>query len=168
VSSEPGSHGTAARKQGRSAGENALGGDREIAGSLGTQIVNIFDQAAARTGLRDHEAALLLNSFEELASIATVRNWLVLDAKRFDARARYLSARERCHIPQPRETRSRVHYMAQPGDVTGLAGMTGALMYCAGRTGRYVSGQAPLGSRRPVNCGLMTTPGAQVLIARIR
>jgi hypothetical protein len=66
------------------------GGDREIAGSLGTQVVSIFDQAAARTGLRDHEAALLLNSFEELASIATVRNWLVLDAKPVDARARYL------------------------------------------------------------------------------
>jgi len=91
VSSEPGSHGTTADKQGRSAGENALGGDREIAGSLGTQVVKyVFDQAAARTGLRDHEAALLLNSFEELAAIATVRNWLVLDAKRFDARARYL------------------------------------------------------------------------------
>ena len=90
MSSEPGSHGTTAHKQGRSAGENALGGDREIAGSIGTQVVNIFDQAAARTGLNDHEAALLLNGFEELAAIATVRNWLVLDAKRFDARARYL------------------------------------------------------------------------------
>ena len=82
MSPEPGSHCTTARKQGRSAGENALGGDREIAGSLSTQVVNIFDQAASRTGLRDHEAALLLNSFEELASIATVRNWLVLNAKR--------------------------------------------------------------------------------------
>jgi NADPH-dependent 2,4-dienoyl-CoA reductase/sulfur reductase-like enzyme len=80
VSSEPGSHGTTAHKQGRSAGEKALGGDREIAGSLGTQVVKIFDQAAARTGLRDHEAALLLNSFEELAATATVRNWLVVDA----------------------------------------------------------------------------------------
>src|SRR5258706_4283872 len=93
MSSEPGSHGTAAHKQGRSAGENALA-----------------------------------NSFEELAAIATVRNWLVLDARRFDARARYLWARERCHTPHPQESRSRVHYMAQPGDVTGLAGMTGALM----------------------------------------
>jgi NADPH-dependent 2,4-dienoyl-CoA reductase/sulfur reductase-like enzyme len=48
--------GTTAHKQGRVAGENALGGDRQFAGSLGTQVVKIFDQAAARTGLRDHEA----------------------------------------------------------------------------------------------------------------
>src|SRR5262249_16879072 len=46
-----------AHKQGRVAGENALGGNREFAGSLGTQVVKIFGQAAARTGLRDHEAA---------------------------------------------------------------------------------------------------------------
>jgi NADPH-dependent 2,4-dienoyl-CoA reductase/sulfur reductase-like enzyme len=49
--------GTTAHKQGRVAGENALGGNREFAGSLGTQVVKIFSQAAARTGLRDHEAA---------------------------------------------------------------------------------------------------------------
>ena len=49
--------GTTAHKQGRVAGENALGGNRMFAGSLGTQVVKIFDQAAARTGLRDHEAA---------------------------------------------------------------------------------------------------------------
>ena len=49
--------GTTAHKQGRVAGENALGGSREFAGSLGTQVVKIFDQAVARTGLRDHEAA---------------------------------------------------------------------------------------------------------------
>jgi NADPH-dependent 2,4-dienoyl-CoA reductase/sulfur reductase-like enzyme len=49
--------GTTAHKQGRVAGENALGGSREFAGSLGTQVVKVFDQAAARTGLRDHEAA---------------------------------------------------------------------------------------------------------------
>jgi NADPH-dependent 2,4-dienoyl-CoA reductase/sulfur reductase-like enzyme len=49
--------GTTAHKQGRIAGENAAGGNREFAGSLGTQVVKIFDQAAARTGLRDHEAA---------------------------------------------------------------------------------------------------------------
>jgi NADPH-dependent 2,4-dienoyl-CoA reductase/sulfur reductase-like enzyme len=48
--------GTTAHKQGRVAGENALGGDRRFAGSLGTQVVKIFSQAAARTGLRDHEA----------------------------------------------------------------------------------------------------------------
>ncbi len=49
--------GTTAHKQGRVAGENALGGHREFAGSLGTQVVKIFDHAAGRTGLRDHEAA---------------------------------------------------------------------------------------------------------------
>ncbi len=49
--------GTTAHKQGRVAGENAAGGTRQFAGSLGTQVVKIFDQAAARTGLRDHEAA---------------------------------------------------------------------------------------------------------------
>ncbi len=49
--------GTTAHKQGRVAGENALGGHREFAGSLGTQVVKIFDQAAARTGLRAQEAA---------------------------------------------------------------------------------------------------------------
>ena len=49
--------GTTAHKQGRVAGENAAGGSREFAGSLGTQVVKIFSHAAARTGLRDHEAA---------------------------------------------------------------------------------------------------------------
>jgi NADPH-dependent 2,4-dienoyl-CoA reductase/sulfur reductase-like enzyme len=48
--------GTTAHKQGRVAGENAAGGRREFAGSLGTQVVRVFDHAAARTGLRDHEA----------------------------------------------------------------------------------------------------------------
>jgi NADPH-dependent 2,4-dienoyl-CoA reductase/sulfur reductase-like enzyme len=47
--------GTTAHKQGRVAGENALGGRREFAGSLGTQVVKIFDMVVARTGLRDHE-----------------------------------------------------------------------------------------------------------------
>ena len=49
--------GTTAHKQGRVAGENAADGHREFAGSLGTQVVKIFGQAVARTGLRDHEAA---------------------------------------------------------------------------------------------------------------
>ncbi|MGB6454631.1 MAG: CoA-disulfide reductase, partial [Streptosporangiaceae bacterium] len=49
--------GTTAHKQGRVAGENALGRSRQFAGSLGTQVVKIFDQAAARTGLRHDEAA---------------------------------------------------------------------------------------------------------------
>ncbi len=49
--------GTTAHKQGRVAGENAVGGSRQFAGSLGTQVVKIFDHAAARTGLRHDEAA---------------------------------------------------------------------------------------------------------------
>jgi NADPH-dependent 2,4-dienoyl-CoA reductase/sulfur reductase-like enzyme len=49
--------GTTAHKQGRIAAENALGARRRYAGSLGTQIVKVFDLAIARTGLRDHEAA---------------------------------------------------------------------------------------------------------------
>jgi NADPH-dependent 2,4-dienoyl-CoA reductase/sulfur reductase-like enzyme len=49
--------GTTAHKQGRVAGENAAGGDRRFTGSLGTQVVKVFDVVAARTGLRDHEAA---------------------------------------------------------------------------------------------------------------
>jgi NADPH-dependent 2,4-dienoyl-CoA reductase/sulfur reductase-like enzyme len=39
------------------AGENAAGGNREFAGRLGTQVAKVFDDAVARTGLRDHEAA---------------------------------------------------------------------------------------------------------------
>lgn len=48
--------GTTAHKQGRIAGENAVGSNREFAGSLGTQVVKIFDMAVSRTGLRDSEA----------------------------------------------------------------------------------------------------------------
>jgi NADPH-dependent 2,4-dienoyl-CoA reductase/sulfur reductase-like enzyme len=48
--------GTTAHKQGRVAGENALGGSRVFAGSLGTQVVKVFDMVASRTGVRDHEA----------------------------------------------------------------------------------------------------------------
>jgi NADPH-dependent 2,4-dienoyl-CoA reductase/sulfur reductase-like enzyme len=51
--------GTTAHKQGRVAGENALGGNRDFAGSLGTQVVKVFDMAASRTGLRDHEAVAM-------------------------------------------------------------------------------------------------------------
>jgi NADPH-dependent 2,4-dienoyl-CoA reductase/sulfur reductase-like enzyme len=48
--------GTTSHKQGRIAGENASGGARQFAGSLGTQVVKLFDLAIARTGLRDQEA----------------------------------------------------------------------------------------------------------------
>ncbi len=51
--------GTTAHKQGRIAGENAIGGDRLFEGSLGTQVVKVFELAAARTGLRDRETATL-------------------------------------------------------------------------------------------------------------
>lgn len=49
--------GTTAHKQGRIAGANALGGDERFAGSLGTQVVKVFDLVAARTGLHDRDAA---------------------------------------------------------------------------------------------------------------
>jgi NADPH-dependent 2,4-dienoyl-CoA reductase/sulfur reductase-like enzyme len=48
--------GTTAHKQGRVAGEAAAGGDRLFQGSLGTQVVKVFELAAACTGLRDDEA----------------------------------------------------------------------------------------------------------------
>ncbi len=49
--------GSTAHKQGRVAGENAIGGERLFQGSLGAQVVKVFDQVVARTGLRDGEAA---------------------------------------------------------------------------------------------------------------
>jgi len=49
--------GTTSHKQGRIAGENALGGDRAFQGSVGTQVVKVFDLVAARTGLRNSDAA---------------------------------------------------------------------------------------------------------------
>ncbi|MGA9359864.1 MAG: FAD-dependent oxidoreductase, partial [Mycobacterium sp.] len=48
--------GTTAHKQGRVAGENAVGGCARFSGSLGTQVVKVFDLVAARVGLREHEA----------------------------------------------------------------------------------------------------------------
>lgn len=48
--------GTTAHKQGRVAGENAVGGGRLFAGSVGTQVVKVFDLAVAGTGLRDDQA----------------------------------------------------------------------------------------------------------------
>ncbi|WP_425318962.1 hypothetical protein [Pseudomonas nitroreducens] len=38
------------------AGENAVGGERLFAGSVGTQTVKVFELAIARTGLREAEA----------------------------------------------------------------------------------------------------------------
>ncbi len=48
--------GSTAHKQGRVAGESAVGGEAVFAGTLGTQVVKVFDLVAARTGLRDDEA----------------------------------------------------------------------------------------------------------------
>jgi NADPH-dependent 2,4-dienoyl-CoA reductase/sulfur reductase-like enzyme len=48
--------GTTAHKQGRVSGENAVGGHAEFTGSLGTQVVKIFDLVMARTGLLGNEA----------------------------------------------------------------------------------------------------------------
>ena len=48
--------GSTAHKQGRVAGENAVGGQATFSGTLGTQVVKVFDLVAARTGLRDAEA----------------------------------------------------------------------------------------------------------------
>ncbi|WP_300595160.1 FAD-dependent oxidoreductase [Microbacterium sp.] len=62
--------GTTAHKQGRIAGENALGGSARFAGSVGTQVVKVFDVVAARTGLRDHEAAAAGFDPATVASVA--------------------------------------------------------------------------------------------------
>lgn len=48
--------GTTAHKQGRIAGENAVGGDRDYEGSLGTQSVRVFGLVIARTGFHDRDA----------------------------------------------------------------------------------------------------------------
>ncbi|HET8843111.1 MAG TPA: FAD-dependent oxidoreductase [Ktedonobacteraceae bacterium] len=48
--------GTTAHKQGRVAGETAVGRTARFAGTLGTQVVKILDQVVARTGLREDEA----------------------------------------------------------------------------------------------------------------
>ena len=48
--------GTTAHKQGHVAGANAVGGRQRYAGTLGTQVVKIFDLAVARTGLLQAEA----------------------------------------------------------------------------------------------------------------
>jgi NADPH-dependent 2,4-dienoyl-CoA reductase/sulfur reductase-like enzyme len=61
--------GTTAHKQGRTAGENMLGGTREFQGSLGTQVVKVFDRIAAGTGLRDIQAVKA--GFDPLTVILT-------------------------------------------------------------------------------------------------
>ncbi|BBY31569.1 FAD-dependent oxidoreductase [Mycolicibacterium sediminis] len=63
--------GTTAHKQGRVAGENALGGDARFAGSLGTQVVKVFNLVAARTGLRDHEVHAANRGWTPVTTTAT-------------------------------------------------------------------------------------------------
>ncbi len=48
--------GTTSHKQGRVAGENAVGGHRQFMGTFGTQVVKVFELAIARTGLLTAEA----------------------------------------------------------------------------------------------------------------
>ncbi len=74
--------GTTAHKQGRCAGENAVGGNREFAGSMGTQVVKIFDLVIARTGLRQDEAVR-----EGYAAYT-------IESKSFDHKAYYPGARQ--------------------------------------------------------------------------
>lgn len=62
--------GTTAHKQGRVAGENALGGDRRFAGVLGTQVVKVFDLAIAGTGLGARQAAERLDARTEQVVVA--------------------------------------------------------------------------------------------------
>jgi NADPH-dependent 2,4-dienoyl-CoA reductase/sulfur reductase-like enzyme len=49
--------GTTAHKQGRIAGENMMGGNVTFKGSLGSQVVKIFDMVAGRTGLHDRDCS---------------------------------------------------------------------------------------------------------------
>lgn len=56
--------GSTSHKQGRVAGENAIGGSRLFQGTLGTQVVKVFDVIVARTGLKDDDGRAL--GFEPL------------------------------------------------------------------------------------------------------
>jgi len=76
--------GTTSHKQGRVAGENAVGGSREFEGSLGTQVVKVFELAFARTGLREAEARKA--GFQPFTSEST----------HFDHKAYYPGAQELC------------------------------------------------------------------------
>lgn len=49
-------YGTTAHRQGRVAGENAAGGSRKFSGTLGAQVVKVFDHAVGRTGLLQSSA----------------------------------------------------------------------------------------------------------------
>jgi NADPH-dependent 2,4-dienoyl-CoA reductase/sulfur reductase-like enzyme len=74
--------GSTSHKQGRVAGENALGGSRLFAGSLGTQSVKLFDRVIAATGLREEDARS--NGYDALA----------VETKTFDHKVYYPGATE--------------------------------------------------------------------------
>lgn len=100
--------GTTAHKQGRVAGENAVGGDAKFAGSLGTQVVKVFELAIARTGLREQEA--------QKAGFAPVTTEL----KTWDHKAYYPGAHSlRIRVTGDRHTRKLLgaqiigHYQAE-------------------------------------------------------
>ena len=76
--------GTTAHKQGRIAGENMAGGNREFQGSMGTQVVKVFDRIAAGTGLRDVRAAKV--GFDPLAITLTT-----LDRNAYRSEAREMT-----------------------------------------------------------------------------
>jgi len=61
--------GTTAHKQGRIAGETAIGRSARFAGTLGTQVVKAFDLVVARTGLREDEARAA--GFDSLTTAGT-------------------------------------------------------------------------------------------------
>ncbi len=85
--------GTTAHKQGRIAGENALGGQQHFAGTLGTQAVKVFDVVVARTGLPDGEARHA--GFEPLT----------VESRIWDHKAYYPGARElRIRVTGDRKT----------------------------------------------------------------
>ncbi|WP_159013932.1 FAD-dependent oxidoreductase [Acidisoma sp. S159] len=85
--------GTTSHKQGRIAGETALGGNRLFEGSVGTQVVKLFDLVMARTGLLDREA--LAAGFDPLT----------VESQAWDHKAYYPGARElRVRITGDRQT----------------------------------------------------------------
>ncbi|GIX06520.1 MAG: NADH oxidase [Candidatus Poribacteria bacterium] len=65
--------GTTANKQGRVAGENAVGGFAQFGGVAGTMVCKVFDRAFARTGLSDAQAAQ--NGFIPKSALIEAEAW---------------------------------------------------------------------------------------------